>query len=171
MELVIPKLLRKAGWSELEIDREMQQIYLRKTIGATASLNSWNTVEDFQRTPWNRRFRPTDTCAANFISYECMKLLEEQLVPPSLRSDPYAHLRKRYLEDNWTSDRFSEESARYVRREDLKPHTKGTPEYGRVSRKGFLKFEEEFKKAKSSKGDDMEINEAYIAWQESMKNQ
>ncbi|CCD14893.1 unnamed protein product [Trypanosoma congolense IL3000] len=165
MEDVVRDVLQKAGWNELELKREMDEIFERKTHGSRSSLNTWTTVEEFQRTPWYRRYKPTDTCVAKYISYEVIKALEEALIPPSLRGDPYAHLRRRHMEDNWMNDRFSEETAKYIRREDLSKHTKGLPEYGQVTRRKFLEFDRMFKEAHGAR---QHVNEAYSAWLQSI---
>ncbi|ORC91090.1 uncharacterized protein TM35_000075140 [Trypanosoma theileri] len=165
MEDVVRDILKKNGWSDTEIQREMEQIFERKEMGSRSSLNTWSTVEEFQRTPWYRRYKPTDTCAAKYISYEVIKLLENALIAPSLRSDPYAHLRKRHMEDNWMNDRFSEETAKYVRREQLAKQTKGLPGYGQITRRKFLEFDRKFK---ASYGAKQHINESYSAWLQSL---
>jgi hypothetical protein len=162
MEAVIPQVLRKIGFSDEEIHREVSQIFGRKQTGSQAALNVWSTVEEFQRTPWYRRFKPTDATAAQYISFEAMKALEAALVPPSMRTDPYAHLRKRHLEDNWLNQNFSEQHAQYIRRDDLKNYTKGTSEYGKVTRRDFLKFEKEYK---AKHGGMPTQNEVYASWQ------
>ncbi|CCW61784.1 unnamed protein product [Phytomonas sp. EM1] len=161
MEFVIRDVLQKNKWSESEIQRELDQIFERKVLGSHASLNTWSTVEEFQRTPWYRRYKPSDDTVAKFISYEAMKLLEEALIPPSLRVDPYSHLRKRHMEDNWMNDRFSEDSAKYVTREMLAQQTVGMPQYGRITRKKFMEFEKKFL---TLQGSNLHINEAYAAW-------
>ncbi|CAD2218308.1 hypothetical protein AGDE_00081 [Angomonas deanei] len=161
MENVIRDILTKEKWSEIEIQRELDQIFERKERGSRASLNTWTTVEEFQRTPWYRRYKPADDTAAKYISYELMKLLEENLIPPSLREDPYAHLRKRHMEDNWMNDRFSEEKARSITREKLAVQTIGMPQYGSITRKKYLEFESEYKKMN---GSNIRVNEVYLAW-------
>lgn len=161
MEFVIADLLKKNGWSDIEVRRELDQIFERKTRGSRSSLNTWSTVEEFQRTPWYRRYKPTDDTVAKFISYEAMKILEEALIPPSLRGDPYAHLRKRHMEDNWMNDKFSEATAKSITRERLAQQTKGMPEYGRITRKKFLEFDAELKKMSKS---NLHVNESYSAW-------
>eukprot|EP00796_Vickermania_ingenoplastis_P011576 gene11576-7972_t len=164
MEHVVRDILEKNGWSNIEVQREMDQIFERKVTGTRASLNTWSTVEDFQRTPWYRRYKPTDDTVAKFISYEAMKLLEEALIPPSLRTDPYAHLRKRHMEDNWMNDKFSEDSAKYITREKLAQQTLGMSQYGALSRKKFLEFDAKFRKMH---GGQTHANEAYAAWLQS----
>lgn len=164
MEFVIRDILKKAGWSSIEIERELAQIFERKYAGSRSSLNTWSTVEEFQRTPWYRRYKPTDDTVAKYISYEAMKLLEQTLIPPSLRTDPYSHLRKRHMEDNWMNDKFLEDSAKFITREQLAAQTKGMPQYGSFSRKDFLQFEEKFKKLH---GSQMHVNETYAAWLQS----
>lgn len=160
MEEVIPAVLRKNNWSDVEIRREIDQIFERKITGSTASLNTWSTVEEFQRTPWYRRYKPSDSTPAKYISYEAMKLVEAALIPPSLRVDPYAHLRKRHLEDCWMNDKFSEDNARYITREKLAQQTKGMPTYGTITRKRFLEFDEKYRKASGN----MQIHGSYMAW-------
>ncbi|CCW67921.1 unnamed protein product [Phytomonas sp. Hart1] len=161
MEGVVRDVLQKHQWSETEIQRELDQIFERKALGSRASLNAWSTVEEFQRTPWYRRYRPSDDTVAKFISYEAIKLLENALIPPSLREDPYSHLRKRHMEDNWMNDRFCEDSAKYVTREKLAQQTIGTPQYGRITRKKFMDFEKKFI---TLQGSNKHVNEAYAAW-------
>lgn len=161
MEVVVRDILTKHNWNPLEIDRELSQIFERKEVGSRSSLNTWSTVEEFQRTPWYRRYRPTDDTAAKFISYEAMKLLEAALIPPSLRVDPYAHLRKRHMEDNWMNDKFSEDAAKYVTRAKLAQQTKGMPQYGQMSRRKFLEFEKKFR---GMNGSNRHVNEVYAAW-------
>lgn len=165
MEDVVRDILKKDGWNELEVQREMEQIFERKLHGSRSSLNTWTTVEEFQRTPWYRRYKPTDTSPAKYISYEVIKLLERALIAPSLRTDPYAHLRKRHMEDNWMNDRFSEESAKYIRREQLNKQTKGLPGYGQVTRRKFLDFDQKFRASYSGK---QHVNESYSAWLQSL---
>ncbi|KEG09420.1 hypothetical protein DQ04_05251050 [Trypanosoma grayi] len=165
MEDVVRDVLKKDGWSDIEVQREMEQIFERKSHAIRSSLNTWTTVEEFQRTPWYRRYKPTDTCAAKYISYEAIKLLESALIPPSLRTDPYAHLRKRHMEDNWMNDKFSEESAMYIKREDLLKQTRGLPEYGKITRRKFLEFDRKFK---TSYGAKQHVNESYAAWLQSL---
>ncbi|KAG5498481.1 hypothetical protein JKF63_02767 [Porcisia hertigi] len=167
MEYVVRDILTKNQWSALEVDRELAQIFERKEVGSRSALNTWSTVEEFQRTPWYRRYKPTDDTAAKYISYEAMKLLESALIPPSLRVDPYAHLRKRHMEDNWMNDKFSEDSARYLTRERLAQHTKGMPQYGLVSRRKFMEFEKKFRDVH---GSNMHVNEIYSAWLNSLDN-
>lgn len=161
MEFVVQDALKKKGWSSIEVQREMDQIFERKVTGTRSSLNTWSSVEEFQRTPWYRRYKPTDDTVAKFISFEAMKILEEALIPPSLRVDPYAHLRKRHMEDNWMNDKFSEDAAKYITREKLAEQTKGMPQYGKITRKKFLEFDKKFKKAH---GGQAHANEAYAAW-------
>lgn len=165
MEFVVRDVLTKNEWSPVEVDREMAQIFERKEMGSRSSLNTWSTVEEFQRTPWYRRYKPTDDTAAKFISYEAMKLLEAALIPPSLRTDPYAHLRKRHMEDNWMNDKFSEDSAKYITREKLAQQTKGMPQYGQMNRRKFLEFEKKFR---SKNGSNKHVNEVYSAWLNSL---
>ncbi|ESL11892.1 hypothetical protein TRSC58_00349 [Trypanosoma rangeli SC58] len=167
MEDVVRDILRKDGWSEVEVQREMGQIFERKTHDIRSSLNTWTTVEEFQRTPWYRRYKPTDTCVAKYISYEVIKLLERALIPPSLRTDPYAHLRKRHMEDNWMNDRFSEEAAKYITREQLAKQTKGLSGYGQITRRKFLEFDQKFK---ASYGGKQHVNESYSAWLQSLND-
>lgn len=167
MSWVVRDVLTKKGWDEPEIQRELDQIFERSKRGSRASLNTWNTVEDFQRTPWYRRYRPTDDIGAKFISYEALKLLEEALIPPSMREDPYSHLRKRHMEDNWMNDKFSESSARYVTRKDLAHHTLGHPSYGTRTRSQFLQFERQFRQ---NGGSNAHVNEVYQAWLRSQGN-
>lgn len=162
---VVPDILLKNGWTKEQADREVSQIFMRKQVGAKSSVNAWSTVEEFQRTPMHRRYRPSDTSGTVYISYECMKLLEETLIPPSLRTDPYLHLRKRHLEDHWMYANFTEESAKYIRKEDLDKRTKGSPHYGAITRKTYLDFKTEFYK---THGAMPQQNEAYNAWLESM---
>ncbi|CAJ1010449.1 hypothetical protein Q4I28_005763 [Leishmania naiffi] len=165
MEFVIRDILTKNKWSPLEVDRELAQIFERKEVGSRSSLNTWSTVEEFQRTPWYRRYKPTDDTAAKYISYEAMKLLESALIPPSLRVDPYAHLRKRHMEDNWMNDKFSEDSAKYITRAGLAQHTKGMPQYGQMSRRKYMEFERKFR---NMQGSNMHVNEIYSAWLSSL---
>lgn len=167
MEFVVEDVLRKNRWSEEEIDREMAQLFERKTHATRSSLNTWSTVEDFQRTPWYRRYRPTEDTIVKYISYEAMKLLEEALIPPSLREDHYAHLRKRHMEDNWMNEKFSEDAAKYVTRDQLAQQTKGMPQFGRVSRKKYLEFADKYRAMNGSSG---QKNEVYAAWLQSLKN-
>lgn len=167
MEFVVRDLLLRNGWSDVEADREVNQIFERKQTGSRSSLNTWSTVEDFQRTPWYRRYKPTDDTVAKFISYEAMKVLEVALIPPSLRADPYAHLRRRHLEDNWMNDKFSEDTAKYVTRQQLAKQTPGTPQYGSLSRKQFMAFDEKFKKMNG--GGEAHVNEVYAAWLQTQK--
>jgi hypothetical protein len=169
MELVIPQVLRKEGFSDAEIQREVAQIFSRKQTGSQAALNVWSTVEEFQRTPWYRRFKPTDSTPAQYISYEAMKALESALVPPSMRTDPYAHLRKRHLEDNWLHTNFSEQHAQYIRRADLKNYTKGEKEYGKVTRRDFLKFDKEYKEKQGGMPTRSEVYQAWMAYVEKRK--
>lgn len=163
METVIRDILTKASWSSVEIQRELDQIFERKMTGSRSSLNTWSTVAEFQRTPWYRRYKPTDDTAAKYISYEAIKLLEDALIPPSLRKDPYSHLRKRHMEDNWMNDKFSEDSAKYLGRDKLAQHTKGMQQYGTTTRKKFLQFEKKFRKMH---GGQLHVNETYAAWLE-----
>jgi hypothetical protein len=165
MEFVVRDILTKNNWTALEVDREVAQIFERKELGSRSSLNTWSTVEEFQRTPWYRRYKPTDDTAAKFISYEAMKLLEAALIPPSLRTDPYAHLRKRHMEDNWMNDKFAEDSAKYITREKLAQQTKGMPQYGQMSRRKFIEFE---KKYRGMGGSNKHVNEVYSAWLNSL---
>ena len=168
MEEIIPKVLRKAGFDDEEILRETSQIFGRKKTGSQASLNTWSTVEEFQRTPWYRRFKPSDSTVAQYISYEAMKALEAALVPPSMRTDPYSHLRKRHLEDNWLNEKFSEQHAQYIRRDDLKSYTRGSVEYGRVTRRDFMKFEADYK---AKHGGMPTQNEVYHSWLKYVREQ
>ncbi|EPY31433.1 hypothetical protein STCU_03458 [Strigomonas culicis] len=161
MEYVLRDVLTKQRWSAAEIQRELDQIFERKERGSRSSLNTWSTVEEFQRTPWYRRYKPTDDTVAKYISYEAMKLLEEALIPPSLRQDPYAHLRKRHMEDNWMNDKFSEENAKHITREKLAQYTPGMPQYGATTRKDFMNFDKKFREAN---GSNMHVNESYLAW-------
>jgi hypothetical protein len=168
MEEVIPIILKAKGWTDEQVQREINGIYFHKGGGVTnAALNIWTTVEEYQRTPWFRRFRPSDTRSNVYISYEALKLLETELIPPSLRSDPYSHLRKRHLEDNWLNDKHSESAAKYVTKEALDRYTKGSENYGTVTRKKFLEFESKFRK---SHGGMPQINEAYNSWQDALKD-
>lgn len=161
MEEVVRDILLKNNWEEVEIEREMGQIFERKAQGSRSSLNTWSSVEEFQRTPWYRRYKPTDDTAAKYISYEAMKLLETALIPPSLRTDPYAHLRKRHMEDNWMNDKFSEDHAKYITRDKLANHTKGMPKYGSITRRKYLDFEKEFL---AKDGSNAHVNQTYAAW-------
>lgn len=167
MDEVVPIILKENGWTDEQVQREVNGIFFSKS-GETsrASLNVWSTVEEYQRTPWFRRFRPTDTRSSIYISYEALKLMETELIPPSLREDPYAHLRKRHMEDNWLNDSFSESNAKYVTKQELDRYTKGNPSYGTITRKKFLEFDAKFKKGH---GGMPQVNESYNTWQDSLK--
>lgn len=168
MEEVIPIILKENGWTEEQVQRELNGIYYNRDGGTSvASLNVWSTVEEYQRTPWFRRFRPTDTRSNVYISYEALKLMETELIPPSLRVDPYAHLRKRHMEDNWLHDKYSETSAKYVTKNSLDRYTKGSENYGTVTRKKYLQFNEKFKK---EHGGMPQLNEAYNSWLEALRD-
>jgi hypothetical protein len=169
MEEVVADLLQKNGWSEIEIKREISQIFAIKTVRTAGSNTArWATVEEFQRTPWYARYRPNDVSTTHYISYECMKILEDNLIAPSQRKDPYAHLRKRHLEDQFAHERFSENHARHITREELGRMTPGMPEYGTVSRKKYLQFCKEYDKRNKAKGDFTQKDEQYHAWRSSL---
>jgi len=161
MRSVVPKILRKYGFSEIEIERELGELFPSTQGFACAA--SWSTVEDFQKTPWFRRFRP-NVGHSTFCSYECMKVLEHELVPPSMRNDPYSSLRKRHMEDQFMNVKSSEVHARSIRRSDLSKQTKGMPEaaQGTVSRKAYLGFCKEFDGARGLQMSN--LGDSYQAW-------
>lgn len=162
MEVAIPRILKRRGWNEVEIQREVDYFFLKKCSShATSRLVSWRTVEDFQRTPWHRRFRTADGTVGQYISYECLKALEAALVPPSMRGDPYAHLRKRHLEEQFQSEPYSENAVKPVTREKLGAMTPGMPTYGTVTRAKFLEFDRKYKEHRTSMSTD---NDSYHAW-------
>lgn len=163
MEVVVKDLMKKGGWSEKEMEREMAEFFTvrdhrNKVAGAG---NVWVTVEDFQRTPWYRRYRPNDSSGTHFVSIELMKLLEENLVPPSQRKDPYAHLRKRHYEDSYFNERYTEETAKTTTRASLNRVTKGEPGYGTMTRKDFMGYDRKYNKENNRyRG----MNESYLSW-------
>ena len=164
MRKVVPKILKKHGFSPIEIDREMSELF--PALSGFETPPSWSTVEDFQKTPWFRRFRP-NVGHSTFCSYECMKILEAELVPPSMRNDPYSALRKRHMEDQFMNVRSSEVHARSIRRSDLAKQTKGMPEASAsnpnaISRKSYLAFCKEFDSARG--GQIANPGESYGAW-------
>lgn len=166
MESVIPKLLRRNGWEDAEIERELSQLYAHRrsdklSFGSGCG-GVWVTVEDFQRTPWYRRYRPNDHATTHYVSIECMKILEENLIPPSQRKDPYSHLRKRQYEDQWFHQKYSEEQAQHIKREQLKKVTKGMDGYGKISRRQFIEFKDEW--MRRNKGKWTSEHEIYHAW-------
>eukprot|EP00759_Apiculatamorpha_spiralis_P025535 PhF_6_TR28886/c0_g1_i1/m.42218 len=150
LENVLRIELKKRGWSQIEIDREVIEMFaIRKTENPKAAAGTcetmWNTVEEFQRTPWFKRYRPNDNGQTHYVSYETFKVLEEAVIPPTMRKDPYFKMRKRHYEDLYMNERYHEDQARYITREKLAKQTKGMAAYGSVSRKGFLEFEKEWK--------------------------
>jgi hypothetical protein len=165
-EFVVKDILEKNGWTKVEVDREMSQIFSLKSSGyfCNSNYNGWRTVEDFQRTPWYQRYRPNESSTTHFVSIECMKLLESNLVPPSQRKDSYAHLRKRFYEDQFFTEKFSESHARHITREELARQTKGMPEHGTMSRKKYLHFSKEYEKRNKTTDRMMGKNEVYHAW-------
>uniref|UniRef100_A0A7S1QAK8 Uncharacterized protein n=1 Tax=Neobodo designis TaxID=312471 RepID=A0A7S1QAK8_NEODS len=165
-EFVVRDILEKNGWAKPEIEREMSQIFSLKSSGFVcgSNYNGWRTVEDFQRTPWYQRYRPNEASTTHFVSIECMKLLEENLIPPSQRKDSYAHLRKRFYEDQFFSEKFSEKHARHITREELARQTPGMKESGTMSRKRYLQFSKEYEKRNKSKDRPLLQHEVYRAW-------
>lgn len=165
----IRQILEAHNWSAPEIQREIDNFESSK--GGSVKSNgrdnrqSWHTVEDYQRTPWYRRWRPNESGTVPMVSHDCMKLLEQHLVPPASRGDPYAHLRKRHYEDTFHTERFSEGYTRHMTRESLAPYTKGMPQYGARSRKEFLAFEKEYRRRQS--GSMSQLGESYNAWRAS----
>eukprot|EP00760_Papus_ankaliazontas_P030064 PhM_4_TR4596/c0_g1_i1/m.54741 len=167
LDKVIRLELKKRDWHDVEIEREISEIRgLKATKSAASCENSWTTVEDFQRTPWFKRYRPNDTSGSHFVSHDLIKLLEETIVPPSLRSDPYNKLRKRHYEDYWVNERFSEDGAKTKTRQTLAAQTKGSPTYGIVTRKSFIQFEREWKAR--NPGVEMGKNDVYDLWKQEM---
>lgn len=171
MEVVIRELLERNNWKEPEIQRELSQFFALRESVCSSNSTSWTTVEEYQRTPWHSRFRPNDASTTHFVSIECMKILEENLIPPSQRKDPYAHLRKRQYEDQFFTERFSEESARHITREELARQTKGMPEYGTMSRAKYLQFVKEYEKRNKTRDRPIRVNEIYNAWRGSVGGQ
>lgn len=170
MEHVIRTLLREEKWAESEIQREVENFMGAKYgfVGNQRDRRSdWETVEDFQRTPWYRRWRPNEASSIPMVSIDCMKILEKNLIPPSARHDPYAHLRKRHYEDTFHNEKFSEGNVRDLTRSRLAPYTKGMPEYGKHSRKEFLAFEKEYRKRQP--GTSVQQHEVYNAWKASQR--
>lgn len=166
LEGVLRKLLAERQWADVEIERELGEVFAHRRLGKNAAnYANWTTVEEFQRTPWFRRFRPNDTAATHFASIEVFKIMEDELIPPSQRGDPYAHLRRRHYEDSFFNERFSEDAGRHLTREELARHTKGMPQYeakGPTTRSAFLAFEKEYKEARPYKYTTQ--NEVYTAW-------
>ena len=161
---VIRVLLQEAGWKEPEINREIGEIFAcQREARKGAQYGNWTTVEEFQRTPWYRRYRPNDSHTVTYCSHDCLKILEENLIPPSQRHDPYAHLRKRHLEDQYMTERFSEENARHITREELAKHTPGMSEFGKAGgRAAFLAFDKDYRA--KNRGVFVHQNEVYRAW-------
>jgi hypothetical protein len=144
---IVPRILEDAGWAQAEITRECRELFAARTGGKVAgNFTNWDTVDDFQRTPWYRRYRPNDGSGMHFVSIDCMQLLEVNLIAPSNRKDPYSHLRKRHYEDSMFNERFSEDSARHLTRAELAKMTPGMPQHGQMSRKKFMEFDTEYKK-------------------------
>jgi hypothetical protein len=167
MDVVVRDLLEKNGWAEVEIKREVDQIFALKTTRCGSSTHSWNTVEEYQRTPWYARFQPNNAATTHFVSYECSKIMEDNLIPPSQRKDPYAHLRKRHYEDSFFHEKFSEGHSKHITREELARMTPGMPQYGTVTRKKYLQFCKEYEKRNKTKGEYIHLNEQYHAWRNS----
>jgi len=170
MANVIQTLLKEENWADAEIDREVSNFFGIKhgRVHIQPDLrSSWETVEDFQRTPWYRRWRPNERSSIPMVSIDCMKILEKHLIPPSARHDPYAHLRKRHYEDTYHNEKYSEGNIRDLSREKLASYTKGMPQYGKHSRKEFLAFEKEYKKKQP--GMSMHQHETYNAWKSSQR--
>ena len=166
METAVLDLMQKNGWNEKEVTREMGEFFVgrdyRQKSGSAGCV--WTTVEDFQRTPWYRRFRPNDTAGTHYVSIELMKLLESALIPPSQRRDPYAHLRKRHYEDGFFNERYSEDTAKHTTRAALERVTPGMPGYGSISRSEFLKYDSKYNtQNKRYRGP----HESYLSWMQS----
>ena len=94
------QILTKAGWASHEIERDCAELKAFRTTGAGEM-----SVAQFQVLPWYERFsmkadvdQSTIGC---YFTQEAMKLLEKNLVPPSRRGDPYHHLRRREMEDDF----------------------------------------------------------------------
>jgi hypothetical protein len=170
MPMVIRTLLSEENWADAEITREIENFMGAKYGFVTNQRDrrsDWDTVEDFQRTPWYRRWRPNESSSCPMVSLDCMKILEKNLIPPSARHDPYAHLRKRHYEDTFHNEKFSEGNIRDLTREKLAPYTKGMPGYGKHSRKEFLAFEKEYRKRQP--GTSLQQHEVYNAWKASQR--
>lgn len=170
MEDVIRVLLREQNWAEAEIDREVKNFMGGKYGNVKQQhdrRSNWETVEEFQRTPWYRRWRPNESSSMPMVSFDLMKILETNLIPPSARHDPYAHLRKRHYEDTFHNEKFSEGNVKELSRERLGAYTKGMPQYGKYSRKEFLAFEKEYRKRQP--GVSVSQSETYNAWRASQK--
>ena len=167
---VIKILLKEENWADAEIEREIDNFFGSKKgkIHMQPDLrSSWETVEDFQRTPWYRRWRPNERGSIPMVSIDCLKILEKHLIPPSARHDPYSHLRKRHYEDTYHNEKYSEGNVRDLNREKLATYTKGMPQYGKHSRKEFLAFEKEYKKKQP--GMSVHQHETYNAWKSSQR--
>lgn len=176
MDTVIREILAAENWSPAEIEREVENFLpkgssVKGGISSTRSRRAdWGTIESYQRTPWYRRWRPNESSQVPMVSHECMKLLEKNLIPPSARSDPYAHLRKRHYEDTFHTEKYSEGYVRHMHRTELAKYTKGMPQYGARSRKDFLEFETEYKRRQASTGQMEQRFESYNAWRASHKS-
>lgn len=162
MEDVVKTILKEKGWSDAEINRELQELFPNlRPPGKFIIHANWTTVEEFQRTPWFRRFRPNDS-SLTFCSHECMKAIEEELICPSQRGDPYTHLRRHHYETEYMQERFGEPARKSVDRETLAQYTKGAPGEKKTGRKEFLEFEKEYRKKQGSRV--VLESEAYRAW-------
>jgi hypothetical protein len=170
MSVVLCTILREEGWAEPEIKRELENFHAHQFAQIRVNYDNrsrWDTVEDFQRTPWYRRWRPNTSSSFPMVSVECMKLLERALIPPSARADPYVHLRKRHYEDTFHNEKYSEGNVRDLTRERLAKFTQGMPGYGSVSRRDFLEFEKEYRKRQP--GQSVALHESYNAWKVSQR--
>lgn len=172
IENVIRWECHKRGWALPEIEREISEVNSMKKdkthMHWHANENPWNTIEDFQRTPWYRRYRPNNASGVQFVSIELIKILEETVIPPSVRHDPYCKMRRRHFEDHWFNERYGPDQAKHITREQLAKQTPGMPQYGKVTRKSFIEFEAEWKK--NNQGVETAKHEVYNLWLDSQKS-
>jgi len=136
-------VLRKAGWAPHEIEREIAEI--QPPRGINGEKVPVHTVETFQQLPWSLRCRPGGK-STMYVTLECVKLLETALVPPSARSDPYHHLRKRDMEDEYTFNERTVNHTKSFTRRNMRVAEGRDESLGRPSRAQYIAFCDEYER-------------------------
>lgn len=163
MKDIIPLILKKAGWEDSEVQREVDEFFPPEGIRVV-----WRTVEEYQRFPWYKRFRPVDHYSNRFSSIEAAKEIEKALIPPSARKDPFQHLRRHDFEHNFMNNSSQETFVKSTTRESLRPFTPGTQEFGAMSRKKYIDFVRNYE---SSACEPLDNGESYYSFHQHLQEE
>lgn len=157
------KILTNAGWAKHEVERDVAEV---KGFRTTSSGEM--SVAQFQILPWYERFAMkrdvNQVSVGRFFTVEALKLLEQHLVPSSRRGDPYHHLRRREMEDDFRLFDEGPGRSEHCTRKNMQTATGKSQRYAQPSLAQYQAFRKEYVKRNGPTDDDVIYREWFTTF-------